>query len=190
LRHRDLDVKWGAWASLTLWLAPLPLLAHALVFVLLRGRPEYPPLMIGVSLVTAAVMVSWLFYGNRANLRAIPPAQRRRYMSIWAGTFIGMILVALTIWRLTHPTTPEEWFIVYVFWPILVGCTFCSLAATTGVLYVTAGLCFLLALLAPFMLYYMPLVVGVLMSLNMTTLGLILRRVAREAREARETTSH
>ena len=43
------------------------------------------------------------------------------------------------------------------------------------------SLCFVLALLAPFVPFYMPLVVGSLMSLNMTTHGLILRRVAREA---------
>jgi hypothetical protein len=66
-------------------------------------------------------------------------------------------------------------------WLILVGCTFFSLAASTGILSITGSLCFLLAVLAPFISFYMPLVVGLLMSVNMTTLGVVLRRVAREA---------
>jgi hypothetical protein len=48
-------------------------------------------------------------------------------------------------------------------------------------LYLNGSLCFLLAVLAPLVPLYMPLVVGSLMSVNMTTLGLVLRRVAREA---------
>jgi hypothetical protein len=63
----------------------------------------------------------------------------------------------------------------------MVGCTFFSLAAHAGFLYVTGSLCFLLAVLVPFVPFYMPLVAGSLMSLNMTTFGLFLRRVAREA---------
>jgi hypothetical protein len=63
----------------------------------------------------------------------------------------------------------------------VVGCTFFSFAANTGVLYVNASLCFLLAVLSPLVAFYMPLVVGAVMSLNMTTLALVLRRVAREA---------
>jgi hypothetical protein len=181
VRHRQLDVNWGAWATVTLWLAPLPLLAQVAVFVLFRGRPEYPPVAIGVSLVTVALMLSPVLFGKRASLRAIAPAQRRRYMSTWLGNFIGLILVALTILRMTHPTTPEEWFVIYALWFTLVGCTFLSLAANAGILYLSGGLCFLLGALAPFAPFYLPLVSGALISLNMTTLGLVIRRVAQEA---------
>jgi hypothetical protein len=151
------------------------------VFVLLRDWPGYPPVMIGVSLMTTAVMISWIFYGKRANLRAVDPGQRRRYVSTWLGSFIGLILVALTVLRMVRPTTPEQWFVFYALSLIVVGCTFFTLAASTGFLYINGCLCFLLALLAPFIPLYMPLVVGFIMSLNMTTLGLLLRRVAREA---------
>src|SRR5262249_25378003 len=40
VRHRQVDVNWGAWATLTLCLAPLPLLAHVAAVVFLRNRPE------------------------------------------------------------------------------------------------------------------------------------------------------
>jgi hypothetical protein len=181
MRHNQMDVNWGAWATVTLCLAPFPILAHIAVFVLLRGRPEFPPVMIGVSLFTTGVMISWIFYGKRANLQAVDPAQRRRYVSTWLGAYIGMILMAITIPRMTHPTTPEEWFTFYALSLIVVGCTFFSVAAATGVLYVNGCLCFLLAVLAPFFSLYMPLIVGSIMSLNMATLGLVLRRVARQA---------
>jgi hypothetical protein len=181
VRHSQVDVKWGAWAALTLWLAPLPLLAHVAVFVFFRDRPEYGPAAIGVTLVSAAGMLSGVFFGKWASLRVFAPALRRRLMSTWLGAFIGLILAALTIPRMTHPTTPEAWFVFYVLSLIVAGCTFFSLAAKAGVLYLTGGLCFLLAVIAPFIPFYMPLVAGSLMSLNMTTIGLVLRRVAREA---------
>jgi hypothetical protein len=71
--------------------------------------------------------------------------------------------------------------VIYPLWLIEVGCTFFSLAANAGMLYITAGLCFLLAVIAPFVAFYMPLFVGALMSFNVTTLGFLLRRVARAA---------
>src|SRR5262249_15181712 len=43
MRRSQLDVNWGALATLTLWLAPLPLLTHVAVFVFFQSRPEYPP---------------------------------------------------------------------------------------------------------------------------------------------------
>jgi hypothetical protein len=181
VRHRQLDVNWGAWAALTLCLAPLPLLAQVAVFVFFRNRQEYPLVAIIVTLVTMAVLLSPTFFGKRVSPRAVVPAQRRRYMSTQVGYFIGAILVALTIARMTHPTTPEEWFVIYALWFIVVGCTSFSLAANTGSLYLTGSLCFLLAVLAPLVPFYLPLIGGSLMSLNMTTLGLVLRRVAREA---------
>jgi serine/threonine protein kinase len=181
LRRSELDVNWGAWATLTLCLAPLPLLAQVALFVFFRHRPEYPPAAVGLSLVTAAVMLSSIF-GKRAKLRAIVPTQRLRYMSTWLGHFIGMLLLAIAYLRSTHPTTPEEWFVIYSLWLVLVGCTFFSLGANAGILYVTGSLCFLLAVLTPLMAFYMPLVVGALMSLNMATLGFLLRRVAQDAK--------
>jgi tRNA A-37 threonylcarbamoyl transferase component Bud32 len=182
LRHSQVDVNWGAWATLSFCLAPVPLLVHVAVFVFFRNRPEYPPVAIGVSLVTVAVIQYSLFFAKRVSLRVIAPVERRRLRSTWLGNFIGMILVLLTIPRMMHPTTPEEWFTIYALWFIGVGSTFFSLAAYAGFLYVTASLCFLLAVLVPFVPFYTPLIVGLLLSLNMTTFGLFLRRVAREAK--------
>jgi hypothetical protein len=181
VRHSQVDVNWGGWATLALCLAPLPLLAHVAVFVFLWDRPEYPLVAISVTFVTVATLLYSLFVGKRASLRLIPPAQRRQLLSTWLGLFIAMIMVVLTILRMTHPARPEEWFVIYALWLCLVGGTFYSMAANAGILYLNASLCFLLALLAPFIAFYMPLVAGSLMTLNMATVGLLLRRVAREA---------
>jgi hypothetical protein len=177
----QLDVSWSALAKLMLWLAPLPLLAQVAVFVSFRDRPEYPAVAIGVTLVTVAVTFSSIVIGKRAVVRAIAPDKRRQNMSTLFGNWIGLLLVTLTILRMVHPATPEEWFVIYALWLIVYGCTGFSLAADAGILYLNASLCFLLAVLAPFVPFYMPLVVGALMSLNFTTLALLLRRVAREA---------
>jgi hypothetical protein len=181
VRHSQTDVHWGAWAALMLWLAPLPLLAHVAVFVFFRDRPEYPLVAIGVSLVTVAVMLSPVFLGKRGSRRKMAPGKRRLVTSSWLGNFIGVLLALLTVPRLVHPTTPEEWFVIYALWLILAGCTYFSLAANTGILYVTGSLCFLLAALAPIIPLYMPLVFGSLITLNLTTVGFVFRRVAREA---------
>jgi hypothetical protein len=188
VRHSQVDVHWGAWATLTLCLAPLPLLAQVAVFVLFRDRPEYPPVAVGVSLATVAVLLCSMLFGKRANLRTVAPTKRRRSMSTWLGNWIALILVPLTILRMMHPTTPEEWFVIYALWLIVLGCTFFSLAANAGILYLNGSLCFLLAVVAPFVPFYMPLVVGALMSVNVTTLGLVLRHVAREAASPEEST--
>jgi tRNA A-37 threonylcarbamoyl transferase component Bud32 len=180
VRHSQMDVNWGAWATVTLCLAPLPLLAHVAVFVFLRNRPEYPPVAIIVTMVTVVLLYSF-FFGQRTSLRVVAPAQRRQVMSSRLGNFIGMILVPLTILCMIHPATPEEWFVIYAIWLVGMGCTFFSLAANAGILYLTGSLCFLLAVISPFAPFYMPLVVGSLMSLNLTTVWLALRRVAREA---------
>jgi serine/threonine protein kinase len=179
--QRRLDVNWGAFARLAFYLAPLPLLAQIAVFVSLWGQPEYPPAAIGVTLVTVAVTFSSIFHGKRASLRAIAPDKRRQSMSTLIGNWIGLILVPLTILRMMHPATPEEWFVIYALWLIVMGCTGFTLAANAGVFYVIGSLCFLLAVIAPFVPFCMPLVLGALMSLNLTTVGLLFRRVAREA---------
>jgi hypothetical protein len=180
LRHRQLDVNWGAWATRMLWFAPLPFLAHAAVFVFFRNRPEYPLVAIIVTMVTVVLLYSIIF-GRRTNLRVIAAAQRRQVMSSRLGNFIGMILLPLTILWMVHPATPEEWFVIYAIWLIGMGGTFFSLAANAGVLYGPGILCFLLAVTAPLISFYLPLVVGLLMSLNLAILGLALRRLAREA---------
>jgi hypothetical protein len=182
VRHRQLDVNWGAWATLSFCLAPLPLLSQGVVFVFYRDRPEYPPVSLIVSLVTVAVMLYALFFGKRASTHLVAPAQRRYLLSTWLANFIGMVLVLFTIWRVIEPATLDAWFVIYALWLIEVGCVFFSFAANAGFLYLTASLCFVLALLAPFFPFYMPLVVGSLMSLNMTTFGLFLRRLAHEAK--------
>jgi eukaryotic-like serine/threonine-protein kinase len=181
VRQHQLDAKLGALATLTLCLAPMPFLVHLAVFVFFRNRPEYPLAAIGVSMFTVAVLLGSIFIGQRGGMRVIAPAQRRQLRSIWLGNFIGMILVPLTILRMMQPTTTEEWFVIYALWLIVVGCSFLSLAANAGIFYLTGCLCFLLALLVPFIPFYVPLIAGSLMSLNMTTIGLLLRRVAQEA---------
>jgi serine/threonine protein kinase len=187
IRCSQLDFNWGAWATMTLGLAPVPLLAHVAVFVFFHNRSEYPPVAISVSLVTVVAMLCSIFFGKRASMRVVAPAQRRQLMSTWLGHIIGLVLTPLVILRMMHPATSEQWFVIYAVWLSLAGCSFFSLAANAGFFYLTGSLCFLLAIITPLVPFYMPLVVGSLMSLNMFTLGLILRRVARQAAADRMT---
>jgi tRNA A-37 threonylcarbamoyl transferase component Bud32 len=181
LRHSQTDVNWGTRATLMFCLAPVPFLLQVALYAFYRDRPAYPLAAIGVSVGTIAVLLFAIFFRKRASLRAIEPGQRRQYLSTWLSHFIGLVLVTLTVLRMSHPSAPEEWFVIYALWLILTGCTFFSFAANEGILYLSGVLCFLLAALAPLIPFAMPLIVGGLMSLNVTTLGLLLRRLARQA---------
>jgi hypothetical protein len=180
VRRRQMDVNWGAWATGFFCLAPLPLLAHALVFVFFLGRPEYPLVAISVTVATVVILYAVLS-GQRTTLRKVTPAQRRQVISSRLGNFIGMILVPLAVLGMVHPAAPEEWFVIYAIWFIGMGTSSFFFAPNAGILYINGSLCFLLAALAPLVPSYMPLFVGSLMSLNMLTVGFLFRRVALEA---------
>ena len=181
VRDRQLDVSWGAWATLALCLAPFTFLAHVAVFVFFRDHAEYPMVALGVTFATVVVNLSLIFFGKPATLRGVAVAQRRQLTTTWLGNFVGLVLVALTIWRMQYPTRPEEWFVLYGLWPIVIGCAFISLGAYAGIFYFTGSLYFMASVIAPWIPFYMPLVVGTLEALNLTTLGLVLRRMAHEA---------
>jgi serine/threonine-protein kinase len=183
MRFSQLDVNWGTLANQTLALAPLPFLVHGAAFWLLQNRPEYPPVALGVTLATILTLSFAVFVVRRASFRAIASDQRRRNRSTWLGNVIGTIVMPLAVVRMVQPTTPAEWFVIYALWFVLVGSSMYSLAANSGILFFNGSLCFLLALLVPCFPFYAPLVAGALMSLNMTTLGLVLRRAAGQAAE-------
>jgi hypothetical protein len=181
-RQSELDVKWGNLATLIFTLAPLPFLSHLAVFVILRNRPEYGPAAVAVTLGMAVLLLVLVFIGRRAGLRVVPPRERRQITSTYVAHFVAMILVVRTIVRMTHPASAEEWFLIYAVWLILWVCIDFSLAANAGILYFTSGVGLLLALLAPFFPFYLPLFVGSLVSFDLTMWGIVFLRVAREAR--------
>jgi serine/threonine protein kinase len=189
LGHSHLDVNFGAWATLAGCLAPIPLLAHALVFLLFRARPEYPVVALGVSMATVIVLLYSIMYGKRATYSLVPMGQRRQLISTWAGHAIAFFLVPITVVRMIEPASLDQWFVIYALWMGLAGCTFVSLAASAGMFYITGGLCFALALITPWVPYWMPLIVGFLMSANMATEWRLLRRLAREAAAEASTTA-
>jgi hypothetical protein len=55
VRRRQLDVNWGAAATRTLFLAPMPLLVHGAVFVGFRYHPAYPLAALLVTMITVVV---------------------------------------------------------------------------------------------------------------------------------------
>jgi serine/threonine-protein kinase len=182
VRYSQTDVNFGTWAARFLWQAPLPLLVHVAVFVFSWNRPEYPLAAISVSLLTQGVMLYSLLLGQRSSMRVIAPHQRRLQISSWLGHYIGLVLVLVAIGGMMHPRTPEEWFVVYPLWLIVTGCTYFSLGTNAGLMYIIGGLCFLTALLSLLVPFYMPIILGAQMSVNLTILGLRLRWLAKTAK--------
>lgn len=181
LQHSHVHVNFGAWATLTLWIAPIPIVAHSLIYLLFRDRPEYPVITLGVSMTTVVLVLYTVLFGKRAAMAMVPPVQRRQVWSSWIGHGIGFVIIPITVIRMVHPKTVEEWFLIYALWLTQVGGTFFTFGASAGFLYVTGAVCFLLALIVPWMPEYIPLVVGLMMTTNMMSQGLFLRHLARQA---------
>lgn len=185
VRHNQVDVNFGAWATLALCIAPVPLVAHTAVFLFMRSRPEYPLVALTVSIITVIISLSTVMFGKRRSFAFVQSVQRRQLWSTWTGHIIGFLLAPLVVYLMVKPQTLEQWFVIYSLWLTQVGGTFFTFAASAGFLYVTGSVCFLLAITIPLFPGYAPLLVGLLMSTNMMTHGLFLRRLAKEAAVSR-----
>jgi serine/threonine protein kinase len=183
LRHSHIDVNFGAWSTIALCVAPVPFMLQLAVYLFLRDRPGYPLIALGASMATVLLVLYLVLFHKRASYALVPAVQRRQVFSTWCGHAIGFLLVPLLIARMVRPETTEEWFVVYAIWLVQVGGTFFTLAPSAGFLYLTGCACFLLALLIPWIPEFAPLLVGTLMSVNMTIHGLFLRRLAKQAAE-------
>jgi tRNA A-37 threonylcarbamoyl transferase component Bud32 len=181
LRHNQVDVNFGAWATLTLWLAPIPLLVHTAVFIFFRHEPEYPVVALGASMATVLLVLYSILFGKRSSFSAVAAVQRRQLRATWLGHVIGFIIVPIAIIRMVNPQSMEQWFVIYALWLAQVGGTFYTFAANAGPLFIVGTICFILALVVPWIPFYAPLVAGTLMTLNMTTQGLLLHYLAKEA---------
>jgi serine/threonine protein kinase len=181
LSYRQIDVNFAAWSNMELCLAPIPVIAQVIVFAFFRERSFYPQLALGVTLATLTVVIYATLFGKRASLGLVSRPQRRQLLNLWLNHLIGIFLIPLSVVRMVHPTTMKEWFLIYALWLLQAGGTFFDSAAYAGLFYVTGCGCFALALLVPWIPLYTPLIVGCLMTANMTTLGLLLRRLARES---------
>jgi serine/threonine protein kinase len=181
LRHSQVDVNFSRWATRTLCLAPIPLIAHVAVFVLCRDWPRFPVIALGVTMLTVLVVLCNVLFIRRANWSTVAAAQRRQLQSTWSGHATGFVIVPIAVVLMVQPTTIEQWFVIYAVWLTLAGCTFVTLAARVGFLYITAGVCFLVALTVPFVPHIAPLLAGALMTANMLSQWALMRRLAKEA---------
>jgi eukaryotic-like serine/threonine-protein kinase len=167
-----------ALSTVMLAFAPIPLVAHALVFGLYRGKPAYAPVTIAVSIITVVTVLVLIFWGNRAVLRRLSSAQRRQSANVWSGHLIGVLLIAL-VCALMIPA--DYLLLVYPLWAILAATTFLALASHAGPFYLIGGACYLVAVGMALEPSWAPVEAGLLMTANMTAQGLFLRRVAGRA---------
>jgi hypothetical protein len=175
--HYGVDAHFRPWSGMMLLLAPLPLLIHVLAFVLLRAQDAYPYAMVAVSGVTAVALTLTVFLTNWASMERVQRRQRRHLRSSWFGHLISFVLVPVVLVTMLPLQQAEEIFIVYPLWALLAATTFYGMASEMGALYIVATLCHLAALLMMLVPAWSPFVVGVLMTTNLTTQGLFMRRL-------------
>jgi serine/threonine protein kinase len=173
------DPRFREWSKLTLALAPLPVILFSLLFFLLRDHPNFPPLMIGTSLVFILLVQSSLLNAHRAMMRLVPGDQRRHIHSVWGANTIAILLSLLVIWRVTPADQPEGLLMVYPLWLTCVGITFSSFATLAGPLYLLSALAFTLAAVTAFVPEWAPIIVGFFATTNLTTQGIFFYRLGR-----------
>jgi serine/threonine-protein kinase len=182
LSHSQVEAPLSTMSTTVLLSAPLPFLAHLLVFLLFRRGPYYPAAEMAVTMGLLVVMLTLIFWGHRATLRLVGSFQRRHLWSVWTSHMIGLWLILMVSLRMAATDRPSDLLFVYPLWAILAGTTFFALASNAGLFYGIGLICFGVAIVMTLEPFWAPLEVGLLMTFNLTALGLFLRRVGGESR--------
>jgi hypothetical protein len=182
LGHRVHDIQFHGWGDLLLLLVPFILLAHLAVFLVGLHHPEHLTLMMVAPLALLALAVATLLFRQRARARAPASAAERQLASLFLGLLTGAIAVALVCAWLAPPERPGDQLAAYPFWSALAGLFFFSMGSHYwGRCYLFGLAGFTLPLLMAWNLAFAPLEFAVSAALIVTTLGLHLRRLGREA---------
>jgi serine/threonine protein kinase len=181
IRHSRVDANFRAWSTRVLAMAPLPLLAHLIVFLLFRQRREFAVIALSVTALTVGLVMAVIFLTNRGAFRLVASDQRRHLISTWLGHMTALALVPFVVVVVAPLRQPNDLLLIYPLWAILAGLTFFAQGVNAGIMYLVGGGCFGLALLTTWEPTWAPVEVGAFMSTNLTVQGLFLRRLGRES---------
>jgi serine/threonine-protein kinase len=175
ISHTSADVRFRSWGNLLLAVAPVPVLAQALLWVLFRGWPSYPVLCLLVILLGAFTAISLLVWRMPRLLPDVPQAFRHDVQSVMFGCLAGFFAVSIIV-ALTRPGHDlSEFFPVFPLCiAVLAVCVFAS-GSKVGLLYAAALFYFALALLAACVPRFGPLLLGMTISMNLLFTGLHVR---------------
>ncbi|MCI0683348.1 MAG: serine/threonine protein kinase [Gemmataceae bacterium] len=178
IAHTSIDPRFGTWALRALMLSPLPIAVHLLAFLVCRDWPQYAALMIGATVLTVTIMVSFILSGNRALMRQMPRVQRRHLTTVLIGNLLGCFMMLAVVLLTARVEQPEDLFMVYPIWVVMTGISMFALASQAGWHYISGLVFWGTALAMALFPRWAPLMVGLLASSNLLWQGLHLRRLA------------
>jgi tRNA A-37 threonylcarbamoyl transferase component Bud32 len=177
-------IEFRGWGKMLLWFGVIVFVGHLLTFVMVEtGLPK--PLHWGSRIGQFAILgVLFLYYRGSRTILATSAAERQLW-SIWLGylaAFAGSVLVSRQLWKVIQPDQPWNELTLYPFSSLLTGLAFFAMGSNYWGKCYAFGLAFFgLAALMPLKLDLAPLLFGMLWSLTFISLGLHVRRIARES---------
>jgi len=187
VQHVSYSEHFGLWSKVILMLAPAPLLVSVIVFLLTWNTPRFPLAMANTTAITMSLVQIIMLAANRGHMRLVPSTQRRQIATVWIGHTIAGLLLWFIIWYATPADHPEQLLLIYPCWMVLVGMAYLGLAAEVGTNYVVGTVCMLMGLLTVFIPHAAPLLLAAFATANITTQGMMLRRMNSRASTATTT---
>jgi serine/threonine-protein kinase len=175
------NAEFRAWGDLVLIFAPIALLTHVLVGVLvLQG---FPMLWSGLLPLAAYFFFLFLLF-RRPESRLLWPTNpvSRQFWAVMLGNVAAAALAPTLCRRLVSPDPPLDELAPYPLWCLVAGATFFCLGGMFwGRLFLLGLLCFLTAVVMTWNLAWAPFEYGAIAGLTHVVIGLHLRRLGRQA---------
>jgi serine/threonine-protein kinase len=163
-----------------LCIAPVPFLAHLLLFLIVRGESFYGWASLIVTAVVAVVVVTVLRVTHWGQMPTFSGPLLRQVWSTRIGHGLGLLLLPVVSYLTTPGDQTWDPLRVYPFWAVLAGVTFFYLGGVFwGRLYLIGLGLFSLAIVMALLPAWSPLMFGVIVGMVATLFGLHLLRIRR-----------
>jgi serine/threonine protein kinase len=172
------------WTPIFYTMAPIPLVAQAIVMALTWETPYYglTSVIVVATIVTLMILVS--LYGPAQLYRGVPTQHVRVLRATWIGHLLGILLMPV-VCLIMFRGRPFDWLMLFPLWLVLVGSTFFKLGAVFwGGFYVAGMVAMVLAVATAFYPAAAPIVISVFASLNLWSQGRFLAIANRRLRES------
>lgn len=172
------------WTPIFYGMAPIPLLAQAVVIAWTWGTPHYglTSVIVVATIVTILVLVS--LFGPAQLYRGVPTQHVRMLRATWIGHLLGVLLMPV-VCLIMFREQQFDWLILFPLWLLLVGATFFKLGAVFwGGFYVAGLVAMTLAVATSFYLPAAPIAISIFASLNFVSQGRFLAIANRQLQQS------
>jgi serine/threonine protein kinase len=179
LDRRHLQIELRTWGNVFLVLAPLAIVTHVSLFLLLRDGPPYPYPWVWLVPVTEFTLMGIIFQYCRSRLRLPLSTVEGQLLIMWGAFWVAGLLTHVVAYETLATDRPLDLLHLYPVWTLMAGLLFCIMGSNYwGQSYLTGLTFFVLAILMPLHLPWAPLEFGLAWAVYLVFCGVYLRRLA------------